>query len=353
MAKDYYKTLEVNRNATEQDIKSAYRKLARKYHPDMNPSNKQAEERFKEIGEAYEVLSDPDKRRKYDMGADWSRGGSSSYSYGGNSTSYTKANGFGDIFDSIFGGSTKGATGNPSTGRTTSTGTTGRTNNYNTPGTNTSTDFGFGRGASPRPQKGDDREQEIELTLEEAYNGTVRQLQIQSSEYCGACNGSGLRAGQRCNACLGLGVVPRQKRLEIRIPAGVDEGSKVRIAAEGGAGLAGGQRGDLYLKVHIGQHQLFERKNADLHVTISVPLYTALLGGEGVVPSLKGGKFMLNVPAETPNGKIFRLAGQGMPVVNQTNQRGDLFVKVEVVLPNNLSNEEKELVRRLRDIRSS
>lgn len=351
MAKDYYKVLEITKSASEQDIKTAFRKLARKYHPDLNPNNKQAEERFKEINEAYEVLSDPEKRRKYDSKSEWewARPNSSSYSYGNGSnagkygagTGAGGANsGFGDIFDSIFGGS-------KNTGKTTNTGTTSRPNYSNT----NNSDFGFGRTTSAQPQKGEDREQDIELSLEEAYNGTVRQLQIQSSEYCGACNGTGMRANQRCNACLGLGVVPRQKRLEIRIPAGVDEGSKVRIAKEGGAGVGGSERGDLYLKVHLINHNIFERKGSDLHVSISIPLYLAVLGGETVVPSPKGGKFVLNVPSDTPNNKVFRLGGQGMPLLNQTGQRGDLFVKVEVVLPASLTHEEKDLFRRLRELR--
>jgi DnaJ-class molecular chaperone len=352
MAKDYYKILELSKNASEQEIKTAFRKLARQYHPDLNPNNKQAEERFKEINEAYEVLSDSEKRRKYDNSAwEWGRSNSSSYSYGsgGNAGKYNSGNtgGFGDIFDTIFGGNKNAGSGSGNNKNTT-TGTRTNASQYNPGNPN---DFGFGRSTAARPQKGEDREQDIELSLEESYNGTVRQLQIQSSEYCGACNGTGMRAGQRCNACLGLGVVPRQKRLEIRIPAGVDEGSKVRIAGEGGAGVGGGQRGDLYLKVHLVPHNIFERKGADLHVSVAIPLYLAMLGGDTVVPSPKGGKFVLSVPPETPNNKIFRLGGQGMPVLNQQGQRGDLFVKVEVVLPQNLSSEERELFRRLQSLR--
>lgn len=348
MAKDYYKTLEIDRSATEKDVKSAYRRMARKYHPDMNPGNKVAEEHFKDIGEAYEVLSDADKRRKYDQfGADWEKYDKLAGTYGGRgSTDYgfdykknagTGANannaGFSDIFDSIFGGKAK-------TGTRTS------------PGSSSSSDFGFGRGTTTaRPMRGDDREQAIELSLEEIFNGTTRQLQVQSSDVCQLCNGTGLRGGQRCSTCLGLGVVPRSKRLEVRIPAGVEEGSKVRVAGEGGSGLAGGPRGDLYLKVHILPHPVFERKSTDLYTTVPIPLYTALLGGEVIVPSLKGGKFGLAIPGDTQNGKIFRLTAQGMPILNQPGQRGDMFVKVEIVLPTNLSDEEKALFKRLRDLR--
>ncbi len=348
MAKDYYKTLEIERSATEKDVKSAYRRLARKYHPDMNPNDKQAEERFKELGEAYEVLGDVDKRRKYDQfGADWEKydklgsyGGRSSdygFDYKRNAGTSTEAGannaGFSDIFDTIFGSKTKGGT---------------RT----TPGAGTSaSEFGFSRSTSTRPTRGDDREQAIELSLEEVFNGTTRQLQVQSSDVCQSCNGTGLRSGQRCSTCMGLGVVPRSKRLEVRIPAGVEEGSRVRFAGEGGSGLAGGPRGDLFLKVHILPHPVFERQGADLHTNVPIPLYTALLGGEAIVPSLRGDKLGLAIPADTPNSKIFRLSGQGMPVLNQPGVRGNLFVKVEIVLPNNLSDEEKRLFRHLRELR--
>jgi DnaJ-class molecular chaperone len=342
-SKDYYSILEVPRSASEADIKSAYRKLARKYHPDMNPNNKQAEERFKEIGEAYEVLSNAEKRKKYDQfGADWEKydkAGAGFSGWGGGSGYSTKDSGFGDIFDQIFGGRSRTRTGggtqsgfNPGSG--------------SGPGAYTST-----RNYAPRPQRGEDREQPIELTLEECFSGTLRQLQIQTSELCTICNGTGLKSGQRCSNCSGLGVVPRTKRLEVRIPAGVEEGSRVRVQGEGGSGIGGGPRGDLFLKVSFQEHSQFERQGKDLHTSINIPLYTAILGGEAVVPSLKGGKFILNVPAETPNGKVFRLSGQGMPVLNQPGVRVDMFVKVTVMLPTGLSGEEKELYRQLRDLR--
>ncbi len=340
--KDYYKTLEVARSASEQDIKTSYRRLARKYHPDMNQNNSQAEDYFKEINEAYEVLGDPEKRRKYDQfGVDWEkydRAGfstnpstNSTYTYGGGANPNT---GFGDIFDSIFGAKTK--TRQPGPGFST---------------TGTANDFGFGRGSSPRPQRGEDQEQPIEVTLEEAFQGSTRQLQIQSSEICSYCNGSGLRSGQRCTLCAGRGVTPRSKRLEVRIPAGVDEGTRVKVPGEGGPGLSGGPRGDLLLKVHLLPHPAFVRKAADLHTTATIPLYTAMLGGEIIVSSPRGNKFALSVPSETQNNKIFRLTGQGMPVLNG-NTRGDMYVKVEVVLPSNLSDAEKSLFQQLRDLRA-
>ncbi len=340
--KDYYKLLEVARTATEQDIKSAYRRLARKYHPDVNQGNAQAEDRFKEINEAYEVLGDVEKRRKYDQfGSDWEKldragfSGSNSGSYG---YDYNPNAGFGDIFDSIFGSKTKTrtstGTGSPSTG------------------SGSSTDFGFGRGAAPRPHRGEDFEQQIEVTLEEAFQGSTRQLQIQSSELCSFCNGTGLRAGLRCSTCHGAGVTPRQKRMEVRIPAGVDEGTKVKVAGEGGPGLSGGPRGDLLLRVHLLPHPIFVRKGADLHTTATIPLYTAVLGGEIIISSPRGNKFALNIPSETQNGKIFRLSNQGMPVINSPT-RGDMYVKAEVTLPTNLSDVEKQLYQQLKDLRAN
>lgn len=352
MAKDYYKVLGVERSANEQEIKTAYRKLARKYHPDMNPNNKQAEERFKEVSEAYEVLSDGDKRRKYDQyGADWEKldkvGG---YSRSSASTSardygfdYSGSSGFGDIFDNIF-----GRNNNPNTRRSAGAGTS----------TNPNTNFGFNRtgtassaGAGTRATRGEDREQSVDISLEESFNGTTRQFHIQSPETCTECGGIGWKGNQRCSTCIGLGVVPHSKRLEVIIPAGVEEGSKVRVAGEGGPGLNNGPRGDLYLKIHLLSHPIFERKGVDLHTTITIPLYTAVLGGEVIVPSPSGRKFALTVPSETPNNKIFRLTNQGMPKLNVPKQRGDMYVKVEVTLPTNLSDEERDLFERLRQIR--
>jgi molecular chaperone DnaJ len=347
--KDYYKILGLPRTASEQDIKSAYRRLARKYHPDVNHDNPQATEHFKEVSEAYAVLGDAEKRPKYDQfGSDWERYDKAGFSAspsrassGGNYTyDYTSPNGgFGDIFDSIFG-------------------TTGRARTRPGPASNPgpsvhtrASDFGFGRGTAPRPQRGDDIEQPLEVSLEEAYQGSTRQLQIQSTELCSYCNGTGLRTGQRCTICGGRGVVPRPKRLEVRIPPGVDDGTKVKVPGEGGPGLSGGPRGDLLLRIQVLPHPAFVRKGPDLHTTATISLYTAVLGGEIIVASPKGSKFALNVPPETQNGKIFRLTNQGMPVLNAPNSRGDMYVKIEVTLPSNLSEAERQLFQQLKDLR--
>ncbi len=343
--KDYYKTLEVSRTATEQNIKSAYRRLARKYHPDLNQGNSQAADQFKEINEAYEVLADAEKRKKYDQfGLDWERydragfSTSSTPSRGGFSYDYNNPNGgFGDIFDNIFGSSARTKTRPGSTG--------------SNAGPGASNNFGFGRNTTARPQRGEDQEQQIDVALEEAFTGATRMLQIQSSETCSLCNGTGLNAGKQCSQCGGRGVTPRNKRLEVRIPVGVDDGTKVKVPGEGGPGIAGGTRGDLLLRVRILPHPAFVRKGADLHTTATLALYTALLGGELVVASPRGSKFALNVPAETQNGKIFRLTGQGMPVLNAPETRGDMYVKVEVTLPTQLSESERQLYLQLKNMR--
>jgi curved DNA-binding protein len=286
--KDYYKILGVNRNASEREIKQAYRRLARQYHPDVNPGDKSAEGKFKQINEAYEVLSDKENRKKYDKygdqwqyadqfekaqrqqapGWDFSRGGSRVYFGEGD---------FGSLFDDLLRG------------------------------------FGTSRG-QPRPRRGQSLEYPVEVTLEEAYHGTTRTLSFADG-----------------------------KRLEVKVPPGVRNGSRVRLAGKGVQG------GDLYLIVSVKPHPIFERQGDDLSVGVSVPLVVAMLGGEVQVPTLKG-KLALKVPPETQNGRTFRLAGQGMPHLGDKS-RGDLLAKVRVVLPTKLSAKEKELFKQLGELR--
>jgi len=286
--KDYYSILGVRRDASDKEIKQAYRRLARQYHPDVNPGNTQAEARFKEINEAYEVLSDPEKRRKYDQFGDNWQYADQFASPGGFHWEYHTAPGFAggsrlqDILEEVMGGSF----------------------------------FNFTR----RPRKGRDVEYPVEVTLEEAYHGTTRILEL---------NG---------------GIKPR--RLEVKIPPGVDTGSRVRIAGEGMPGVGGGPRGDLYLVVTVQPHRYFERRGDDLYVEVAVPLADALLGGEVEVPTPKG-KLALKLPPETQNGQVFRLAGQGMPRLGDT-RRGHLFATVKVVLPTHLTPQEREFFHRLR-----
>jgi molecular chaperone DnaJ len=317
--------LGVTRNASEKEIKQAYRRLARKYHPDINPGDKSAEAKFKEINAAHEVLSNPEKRKKYDQfGEQWEyadqfakSGGQErvrwDFGRGGTSFEYGDPSGFADILSSLFG------------------------------------DSGMGSGTRRGTRRGQDMESPIEVTLEEAYHGSTRLMQLQTQEPCTACGGTGAVGNRVCTMCNGAGGKIIPKRLEVRIPAGVKDGSRIRITGEGGSGLAGGKKGDLYLVVEILPHKLFERKGDDLHIEISVPLAIAILGGEVRLPTLNGG-ISLKIPPETQNGKVFRLAGKGMPQLNN-NRHGNMLAKVKVVLPAKLTEEERRLFEKLRSLR--
>ena len=328
--KNYYDILGVKKNATEKEIKQAYRRLARKYHPDVNAGDKSAEAKFKEINEAYEILSDKDKRPKYDKYGDkWQyadqfeqagqqqafyrdfgrgSGGSSSFNFSGD------IGGMDSILEELFGGGRSG---------------------------------GFGRRAQPR--RGQDLESPIEVTLEEAYSGTNRTISLQVEEPCAACKSTGRIQNLACSACRGAGFVANIKRIEVKIPAGVHTGSRVRIAGKGQPSYGGGTSGDLYLKITVKSHATFERHGDNLHVTIDVPLTTAVLGGEVKVPTLKS-KLALKIPSETQNGRVFRLTGQGMPHLGKP-EKGDLLAKVNIVLPTKLSEKEKGLFRQLSETR--
>lgn len=326
--RDYYNILGVSRSASDREIKQAYRRLARKHHPDINPDDKSAEERFKQINEAYEVLSDKEKRGKYDQfGDQWqyadqfaqaqrqqapfggfTGGGSTRFHFGKDDLSSL----FGDLFG------------------------------------------GFGAKTSShraRPRRGQDVEHPVEVTLEEAYHGASRVLSLEVEEACSGCGGSGNIRNVPCSVCRGVGRVTRLKRLEVKIPPGVRGGSRVRIAGKGGPGYGGGKSGDLYLVISVKPHQIFERKGNNLHVEMAVPLMVAVLGGEVQVPTLKG-KLALKVPPETQNGRVFRLKGQGMPHLSSISQ-GDLLAKVRVVLPTKLSPQEQELFEQLGKLRQN
>jgi molecular chaperone DnaJ len=329
-SKNYYDLLGIEKNATEKEVKQAYRKLARKYHPDVNPGDKASEAKFKEINEAYEVLSDKENRKKYDKYGDkWQhaeqfeqaaqQGQYWDFAPGGGGTSFSFSGGdVGDlegIFEGLFGGRRGGS---------------------------------FRR--QVRPRRGQDLESPVEVTLEEAYHGTTRTISLQSGEPCTACQGTGYIQNIPCSVCRGSGVAASVKRLEVKIPAGVQNGSRVRIAGKGQPGYSGGPSGDLFLKVSVNPHAQFERRGDNIHVNVPVPLKDALLGGEVQVPTLKG-KLALKIPAETQNGKVFRLAGQGMPHLGKST-RGDLLAKVNVVLPTKLTEKEKEFFRHLGETES-
>ena len=310
--KDYYATLGVAKTASEKEIKQAFRKLARKYHPDVNPGDKAAEARFKEINEANEVLGDPEKRKKYDeLGANWrmyeqaQRGGGGAgganpfaqwgYSPGGggfrpmSEDEVSEMFGgddspFSDFFKTFFGGA------DPGERRT--------------------------RTRAPRHAKGRDVEHEIELDLEDALRGTVQRLGISQN-------------GQHRN-------------VEVRIPAGVTDGSRVRVSGEGERGSGSGASGDLYLRVKLRPHARFERKGRDLFAKVKVPVTTAVLGGEVDVETLAGKSLRLKVPAATQNGQVFRLRTHGLPTTAKDGQPGDLYATVDIVVPQALTPQERE-----------
>ena len=319
--KDYYKTMGVNRDASQEEIKKAFRKLARQYHPDMNMGDKGAEEKFKEINEANEVLSDPDKRQKYDQfGSHWQQyeraGGRPEdfnwnpwqQSSGGYSRQVSQeeleqlfgnlggmggvggAGGFSDFFETLFGGA-------------------GRRGGVN-----------FG-GRPMRQRRGQDAEHTVEITLEEAHKGTQRILQWEDG-----------------------------RKIEAQIPTGVKTGSKVRLRGQGSRGAMGGQAGDLFLNVKILPHPLFERDGDNLLTSVPVGLYDALLGGEVEVTGIDR-RVKLKIPPETDSGRTFRLRGLGMPNMRTPQNVGDLLVKVEIKLPKNLTKDEKQRFHELRQLR--
>jgi curved DNA-binding protein len=326
--KDYYSSLGVAKTATQKEIKAAYRKLARKHHPDVNQNDKGAEGRFKEINEAYEVLGDPEKRKKYDeLGANWrqyeqaqAQGGAGGF--GGFGGGFNPGQGqsagyrtmtqeemndlfgggghpFSDFFETFFGG---GGAGQPG-------GAQGRA-----------------RGGRARARQGRDIEDELELSLEDAYNGATRRFSIQHDG--------------------------EARTVDVRIPAGVNEGSRVRVAAEGERGAGGGQAGDLYLRIKLAPNAQFERKGRDLYTRVAIPLTTAVLGGEADVKTIAGKSLRLKIPPTTQNGQIFRLKGQGMPVNGKKDEHGDLYATADVQLPREITPEEREHYEALRRLRA-
>ena len=318
MARDYYQVMGVPRNASDKDIRKAYRRLARQHHPDVNPGDKAAEARFKEINAAYEVLSDTEKRRKYDRyGDQWQyadqieqaqrqSAGRRSFGRGGTFDlgDINLSGDLGDLFQGIFRGS----------------------------------------GRRPGRQRGRDVQQPVEVTLEEAYQGTARVLQMEREEPCTTCGGQGQVADALCHVCRGAGAVVKPRRLEVKIPPGVRDSSRVRVAGEGGVGPAG--TGDLYLVVSVRPHERFERRGDDLYTEVDVPLTDAVLGGEVQVSTLTS-RVVLKVPPLTQNGRNFRLNSLGMPRLG-ANGKGDLYARVKVALPQELSPEQRELFEKLR-----
>ena len=324
--KDYYATLGVPKTATEKELKAAYRKLARKHHPDVNPGDPSAETKFKELNEAYEVLGDPGKRKKYDeLGANWkyyeqaqAQGGGAGSPFGGGfgggawninmggpggsrpmtqeemEEMFGDGDPFSDFFTTFFGGGGGGARGAQEHRRT----------------------------HRPRHRAGRDLEHNVDLTLEEAFSGATRRVAIQQD------------GGART--------------IDVRIPAGVKDGARVRSAGQGESGAHGGSSGDLYLRVRLLPHPVFERRGQDLHTKVSVPLTTAVLGGDVAVPTLTGSTLRLKVPELTQNGQVFRLRGQGMPAVGKPADRGDLYATADIAMPKALSDRARQLFEELK-----
>ena len=346
--KDYYKALGVSKQATAQEIKSAFRKLARKNHPDLHPGDKAAEERFKVINEAHEVLSDPGKRKKYDeLGANWeeiqrNRDYARQYAAPG----HDRSDGgdtidLSDFFETFFGGRGGGRRG----------------------GSREWGPFAGGRRGPAAKARGDDLASPVEITLEEAFHGTTRRLQLQTEQPCLRCGGTGMvagharRAGGRgeqavgmspCPECGGQGVKKVQRSLDVKIPHGVTEGSRVRLAGMGNPGVNGGPPGDLYLETHTRPHRLFQVKEHDLVCDLPVRDDEAALGATVEAPTLDG-RVTVKIPPGSQPGSRLRLKGKGLPKLHGAGH-GDLYYVVNIVIPI-LSEEEQRLVQQLRRVR--
>jgi molecular chaperone DnaJ len=352
--RDYYEVLGVSRNAGLDEIKKAYRKLALQYHPDRNPGNKHAEEKFKEAAEAYAVLSDSEKRAQYDQFGH-SLGGRGFQGFEGFEESFTGfADIFGDLFEDFFGVGTRRG----------------------------------GRGT--RARRGSDLEMLFEVSLEDVMTGREAALEIPRRETCGECRGSGAEPGSKkvscpqcqgrgeirmsqgfftlrrtcprcqgegekiekpCHQCRGQGRVEKMRKLNVKIPPGVDTGARLKLTGEGEAGERGGGRGDLYVDIKVKPHPLFERRQSDLYCEITIPYTVAVLGGGVSVPTLKG-ETGLKIPEGTPSGKIFQLKGEGLPWLGDPHRRGDEFVRVEIDVPEKLTEAERKLLMEYAKLRS-
>lgn len=356
--RDYYEVLGVSKSASEDELKKAYRKLAMKYHPDRNPDNKEADEKFKEICEAYEVLSDSQKRQRYDQfGHDGVKSsfGPDGFDFG---RDFTHAGDFGDLFESIFGG-----------GFSDMFGGGGRHQSRNPNG----------------PQRGDDLRFDLEIDFEEALFGSKRSLDLKINDACTTCNGTGAAPGSGretcrqcggqgfvvagggffqvrqacpvcrgegsiiknpCKTCNGSGKVKTPRHITLRIPKGVETGSRLRLSGKGESGLRGGTAGDIYVVLHVREHAVFERHGDDLACAVPVSPVTAALGGEIQIPTPEG-YARIKLPAGTPNGKVLRLRGKGMPSLH--GRTGDLHLRIDLETPIKLNSKQKKALKAFQD----
>ncbi len=352
MKADFYETLGVQKGADDKELKSAYRKLAMQFHPDRNPGDKTCEVRFKEINEAYETLKDPQKRATYDRfgHAAFENGGANGFAggFGGG--------GFADIFEDIFGDMMGGRQRRSASGR----------------------------------ERGADLRYNMEISLEEAYSGKTAQIRVPASVSCAECSGSGARPGTQpvtcsmcsgsgrvraaqgffsiertcpqcqgrgqtikdpCGRCAGQGRVTEERSLSVNIPSGIEDGTRIRLASEGEAGLRGGPSGDLYIFLSVKPHEFFQRSGADLYCKVPISMTTSALGGSFEVATLDGTQTRVRVPEGTQNGRQFRLKGKGMPVLRQP-VIGDLYIQVAVETPQNLSKRQRELLEEFEQLSS-
>ncbi len=342
---DYYKILGLDRSATEKDIRDAYRKLARKYHPDLQPPEKkeEAEKKFKEIGEAYEVLKDPENRKKYDrLGPNWQHGDEFasyqqhgqpqwdtrdfegmrrdfsgpegfSFSFGGEGG---RSGSFSDFFEAIFG------------------------QGFNREGA----EEAFSRSRTRRPSRGVDIEAELEVTLEDVYHGREKQFQINLQDLCTQCSGTGQLGRSFCSLCGGSGQVNETRTIKVKIPRDARDGKKIRLKGQGGEAGAGGEKGDLYLKINVAPHHLFKLKGDDLEADLKVYPWQAALGAKVNAPTLDG-SVRLTVPPRTHTGHRLRLKNRGMP--GKTGTSGDLYLRIVIDNPQEINPEEEKLYQQL------